>query len=75
MDTRLWDEKIQNIISALKNAGYDPYAQMRGFLLSGDARFITRSGGAREMIMTIDPHYLQRYLNTLRREQEVKRYV
>ena len=36
MDTRLWDEKIQNIISALENAGYDPYAQMRGFLLSGD---------------------------------------
>ena len=59
----------------LENAGYNPYAQMRGFLLSGDARFITRSGGAREMILTIDPHYLQRYLNTLRREQEVKRYV
>ncbi|MBQ3179633.1 MAG: IreB family regulatory phosphoprotein [Clostridia bacterium] len=75
MDTRLWDEKIQNIISALENAGYDPYAQMRGFLMSGDARFITQSGGAREMILTIDPHYLQRYLNTLRREQEVKRYV
>lgn len=37
MDTRLWDEKIQNIISALENAGYNPYAQMRGFLMSGDA--------------------------------------
>ena len=66
MDRSVFEERIRFIISALKNAGYDPYSQLRGYLESGDVRFITRSGGARDMIMTLPPRQIELYLKEVK---------
>lgn len=36
-----FEEKISNVVKALKDAGYDPVAQLTGYLLTGDDTYIT----------------------------------
>lgn len=53
---------FDGIVSALTNAGYDPYAQLTGYLQTGDETFITRNGNARELIKTLDRGKIERYV-------------
>ena len=53
---------FDGIVSALTNAGYDPYAQLTGYLQTGDETFITRKGNARELIKTLDRGKIERYV-------------
>ena len=61
MDAEL-DVIMQDIVHAIAEAGYDPYAQLYGYVTKGKEEFITRNGNAREKI---------KQLNWL----EVKEYV
>ena len=61
MDVEL-DLIMQDIVHAIAEAGYDPYAQLYGYVTKGKEEFITRNGNAREKI---------KQLNWL----EVKEYV
>ena len=45
---------IEKIYEALKEKGYDPIAQIAGYLLSGDPTYITAHKGARHLINEID---------------------
>ena len=40
----------KSIISSIKKSGHDPYAQIYGYLTSGNDMYITRTGNARELI-------------------------
>lgn len=60
-------EKIEVIIKALKNAGYDPYEQLYGYVLTGDSSYITRQDNARALIASLDKQELQQYLNSIKR--------
>ena len=53
---------FDGVVSALTNAGYDPYAQLTGYLQTGDETFITRNGNARELIKTLDRGKIERYV-------------
>lgn len=55
-------DRIERIIAALRQAGYDPYSQLQGYLITGNAAYITRTGNARELIRTVDLWQLQSYL-------------
>ena len=55
-------DRIERIVAAMRQAGYDPYAQLRGYLITGNAAYITRSGNARELIHSVDTWQLQIYL-------------
>lgn len=55
-------DRIERIIAALRQAGYDPYSQLQGYLITGNAAYITRTGNARELIRTVDLWQLQMYL-------------
>lgn len=66
MDRGLFEEKLISVISALQNAGYEPYSQLRGYLESGDVRYITRSGGARERIKTLPPRQIELFLERVK---------
>ena len=48
------ENPINIIIAALKDAGYDPKAQLTGYLLTGNESYITHRDGVRNMIHLID---------------------
>ena len=57
-----FDKRISEVSSALSAAGYDPCAQLTGYLQTGDDTYITRKGNAREIIRTLDKEMIARYI-------------
>lgn len=62
MEQAEFDKCISEIMSALSAAGYDPCAQLTGYLQTGDETYITRKGNARESIRTLDKELIARYI-------------
>ncbi|MBR0277774.1 MAG: IreB family regulatory phosphoprotein [Clostridia bacterium] len=58
------EEKLSEIITLLEEKGYDPVAQLTGYIELDNEEYITRHGGAREKIKTIDKSYIKEYLKT-----------
>ena len=56
---------IAEIVQAIKDAGYDPFEQLTGYLKTGKDYYITRTNGAREKIKTISNEQLQVYVSEL----------
>ncbi len=65
------EKEVQDIVSrvydALKIKGYDPIAQIVGYILSGDPTYITSYDGARGLIVKIERDELL--------EELVKKYI
>jgi len=57
-----FEKQIALVIAALSDAGYDPYAQLTGFIQSGDDTFITRRNDARTIVSTLDREMVARYV-------------
>lgn len=57
---------MEVIIKALADAGHDPYAQLVGYLQTGDATYITRRDGARELIQSVDRSVIRSSVEILR---------
>ena len=53
---------IDEVAALLKKAGYIPYDQIYGYAHSGCDFYITRNGGARDMIKSVSSEALQEYL-------------
>ena len=49
MDELVFRETISEIVSAIKEAGYDPYEQLVGYLKTGQEYYITRTRNARTL--------------------------
>lgn len=62
MEQAEFDKRISEITSALSAAGYDPCAQLTGYLQTGDETYITRKGNAREIIRTLDKEMVSQYI-------------
>lgn len=45
---------LQHVYSALQDKGYDPIAQLTGFILTGDPTYITSHGNARVLICRLE---------------------
>ena len=60
-----FDKTMEHIEASIQAAGFDPYAQLYGYLKTGDDTYITRTGDARRMIKTLDHSQLQIYVHTL----------
>lgn len=58
-----FEKQISAVIAALSDAGYDPYAQLTGFIQTGDDTYITRRENARAIIQTLDKEQVARYLH------------
>ena len=56
MDTE-FESIMKEIVQAVAEAGYDPYAQLYGYVTKGKEEFITRNGNAREKIKKL--HWLK----------------
>ena len=55
---------IELVESAIQDAGYVPYDQLYGFLLTGNSAYITRKDNARIIAENLDRELLRQYLNT-----------
>ena len=53
--------KLEHIAASIKEAGLDPYEQITGYIRTGDDRYITRTGNARELIKELDRRVLKEY--------------
>lgn len=54
--------ELNEIIKLLEEKGYDPVAQLTGYIEIGSDDYITRHGGAREKIKEIDREAINLYL-------------
>ena len=45
---------LQHVYSALQTKGYDPIAQLTGFILTGDPTYITSHNSARSLICRLE---------------------
>ena len=59
----LQEEKLKEIIALIEEKGYEPVAQLRGYIEVGNPKYITRYGGAREKIKEIDRTVILDYVN------------
>ena len=55
-------EKLNEIIKLMEECGYDPIAQLTGYLEIGSDDYITRHGNAREKIKAIDKEVIKKYI-------------
>lgn len=64
--TEVEEKQLNRIVSLLKNAGYDPIAQLQGYIEEGDVSYITRQGNARDMINRINRESVIEYYKALK---------
>jgi len=57
-----FQKDIECIISALRDAGYDPYEQLYAYAITGNETFITRKGDVRNMVTNLDREDLIKYV-------------
>ena len=55
-------QKIEHIVFALREAGYDPYDQLYAYASTGNESYITRKGDARKMIAQLDREQIWNYI-------------
>ena len=61
-----FEKTMEHIVASIQAAGFDPYAQLYGYLKTGDDTYITRTGDARHIIKTIDRDQLRKYVDMLK---------
>ena len=54
--------KMAKVIAALQSAGYEPYDQLYGYVMHGNDQYITRHGGAREIVTKMDVKDIKTFL-------------
>lgn len=58
------DNMLEYIIKCIKETGSNPRDQIKGYLSSGDERYITRNGDARRLIKSLNIPALEKYVNS-----------
>ena len=54
--------EMAKAVSAMQAAGYEPYDQLYGYVLKGNDQYITRHGGAREIVTKMDTKDIRIFL-------------
>ena len=69
LDKQEFRARMDRIVKALKDAGYDPYMQLYGYLETGDDTYITRKGNARDEIGELDREMIREFTMTLKKSE------
>ena len=56
--------KIESVCKNISLAGFDPYSQLTGYLQTGNDFYITRTGNARTIIISLEKEKIRAYVNT-----------
>lgn len=67
MGDRKFYVAMESIVSALKERGYDPYAQLCGYITESEPTYITSHNGARALIQTLDFEKVKQYVQEMKR--------
>lgn len=65
LDNQEFRVRMDRIVKALKDAGYDPYMQLYGYLES----YITRKDNARDEIGELDREMVREFMMTLEKSE------
>ena len=57
-----FEETINYVLTVLKEAGYNPYEQLYGYLNTGNESYITRKGNARALVAELDRDRIWNYI-------------
>lgn len=60
-----FEKAMEHIVASIQTAGFDPYAQLYGYMKTGDSTYITRNGDARNLIKTLDQSRVRNFVNNL----------
>lgn len=61
--------KMAKAVAALQSAGYEPYDQLYGYVMHGNGQYITRHGGAREIVTKMDVKDIKTFLKFYRSDE------
>lgn len=65
MDERQFIAAMDHIVAALRERGYDPYAQLTGYVTEKEPTYITSHKGARQLIVTLDMERVKRFVKEM----------
>ena len=66
MDERQFVATMDHIVAALRERGYDPYAQLTGYVSENEPTYITSHRGARQLIATLDMDQVKRFVREMK---------
>ena len=69
LDNQEFRVRMDRIVKALKDAGYDPYMQLYGYLETGDDSYITRKDNARDEIGDLDREMVREFMMALKKSE------
>ena len=67
MEDRQFYEAMDLIVAALKERGYNPHAQLYGYITEYAPTYITSHNGARALIQTLDFEKVTQYVREMKR--------
>ena len=65
MNDKEFLDAMETIVSALIERGYDPYAQLTGYVTENEPTYITSHKGARQLIVTLDMDRVKRFVKEM----------
>ena len=66
LDERQFIAAMDHIVAALRERGYDPYAQLTGYVTENEPTYITSYKGARQLIVTLDMDRVKRFVKEMK---------
>lgn len=66
MNERQFISAMETIVAALKERGYDPYAQLTGYVTENEPTYITCHKGARQLIVTLDIDQVKSFVKEMK---------
>ena len=66
MDERQFTASMDHIVAALKERGYDPFAQLTGYVTENEPTYITSHKGARQLIVTLNMDRVKRFVKEMK---------
>lgn len=66
MDERQFIAAMDHIVAALRERGYDPYAQLTGYITENEPTYITSHKEARQLIVTLDMERVKRFVKEMK---------
>ena len=66
MSSQEFNKTMEYITQAMREKGYDPYQQLRGYLLENEPGYITRYKDARTLIQTLDMDQVKRFVREMK---------
>lgn len=66
MEDRQFYDAMDQIVAALKERGYNPHAQLYGYITEKEPTYITSHNDARALIQTLDFEKVKQYVQEMK---------